>query len=328
MNPTPKPTEEQSAHPHRLEHLPITLFSIVMGMTGLAVAWQRTHWLDDYTSAFSMVIALAATIIFGFLVIIYGLKLFKHPSAVISELRHPIRLNFFPTISISLLLLSVYWANLGLLTLMLWSIGAALHLGFTLYVISSWIHHTHYTINHINPGWFIPVVGNIIIPITGTALGFTEISWFFFSIGLVFWLILFTVVIHRLILQEPLPPKLTPMLFILLAPPSIGFISYTLLTGEVDAFARVLYYTALFLGLLLGSNLVRYWKLPFFISSWAYSFPLAALTLSSFKFAEMTNNIAIYWLANAILILLSLLIAWLLIKTSKAIKQHKICVPE
>jgi tellurite resistance protein len=37
-------------------------------------------------------------------------------------------------------------------------------------------------------------------------------------------------------------------LFILLAPPSVGFISYIGMVGELDVFARIIYYMALFLG--------------------------------------------------------------------------------
>ena len=75
--------------------------------------------------------------------------------------------------------------------------------------------------------------------------------------------------------------RLTPTLFILLAPPSVGFIAYLQLIGSLDAFARILYYTALFLSLLLASNALRFLRIPFFISAWAYSFPLAALTIAT-----------------------------------------------
>ncbi|MEM0513912.1 hypothetical protein WCN91_00405 [Pseudoalteromonas sp. YIC-827] len=44
----------------------------------------------------------------------------------------------------------------------------------------------HYRLEHANPSWFIPVVGNIIAPITGAKLGYIEVSWFFFSVGIVF----------------------------------------------------------------------------------------------------------------------------------------------
>jgi len=71
------------------------------------------------------------------------------------------------------------------LSQIVWTAGTVLHFGFTLYVLSVWIHHTHFEINHMNPAWFIPIVGNILVPIAGVHHASAEISWFFFSIGLV-----------------------------------------------------------------------------------------------------------------------------------------------
>ena len=96
---------------------------------------------------------------------------------------------------------------------------------------------------------------------------------------------------YRLFFHEPLPARMTPMLFILLAPPSVGFISYIGMVGELDVFARIIYYMALFLGLLLAMNIFRFLKVPFFISSWAYSFPLAALTIATMKMTHLTSYI-------------------------------------
>ncbi len=115
---------------------------------------------------------------------------------------------------------------------------------------------------------------------------------------------------------------------ILLAPPSVGFIAYTNLTGEIDAFARVLYYTALFLALLLASNAVRFLRLPFFLSSWAYSFPLAALTIATLIMATYLASMFITGLGVALLALLSLVVVVLALRTLFAIGQREICVPE
>ncbi len=74
------------------------------------------------------------------------------------------------------------------------------------------------------------------------------------------------IIFNRIIFHMPLPVKLLPTLFILIAPPAVGFLSYINLTGELDAFAHVLYNFALFLTILLLSQLPRFARLPFFIS--------------------------------------------------------------
>lgn len=198
----------------------------------------------------------------------------------------------------------------------------------TLAIFSSWIHHTHYEIHHANPAWFIPVVGNILVPIAGVRLASPELSWFFFSIGLVFWIVLLTIVLYRLFFHEPLPARLTPTLFILLAPPSVGFIAYLQLIGSLDAFARILYYTALFLSLLLASNALRFLRIPFFISAWAYSFPLAALTIATLVMSTHQPGLVFTLLGLGLLTMVSLVVAALTVRTLVAVGRQQICAPE
>lgn len=112
------------------------------------------------------------------------------------------------------------------------------------------------------------------------------------------------------------------------AAPAAGFLAYVALVGEVDAFARVLYFTALFLTLLLASNAVRFARLPFFISAWAYSFPLAAMTIASFEMVARSGAGFYGALAWLMLALLSGLVALLTLKTLAAAARARICVPE
>ncbi|PWI34974.1 C4-dicarboxylate ABC transporter [Vibrio albus] len=310
----------------RLVHFPISFFATVMGLSGLTLAWKAAGQgiLPDGHLYLGTLSSVAMCIVTLF----YIAKTIKHPQEVLGEARHPIRLNFFPAFSISLLLLSIVWEHFTVISQGLWMVGSTIQLALTIYVMSSWIHHTHYTLAHANPSWFIPVVGNIIVPITGSHLGYTEVSWFFFSIGIVFWVILLTIVMYRLFFHEPLPARLTPMLFILLAPPSVGFVSYTNLIGGIDVFARVLYYIGLFLGILLFSNIIRFMRVPFFISSWAYSFPVAALTIATAKMDGLISGTFFYSLKFVLLTLVSVLLVWLTVKTLKAIIRKQICLPD
>lgn len=256
-----------------------------------------------------------------------------HPAAVIADLRHPIRLSFVPTMSIGLILLGgVFLNRIPRLSLLLWMLGSALHLGLTLFVISSWMHGEQFKIEHINPSWFIPAVGNVPVPapvpIAGVAHGYTEISWFFLSIGLTFWVLLFALFFNRILFHIPMPAKLLPTLFILIAPPAVGFVSYIKLTGELDSFARILFYVGLFITLLLLSQIRRFYGLPFFLSWWAYSFPMAAMTIASFVYSEQTGIAGFELLGSTLLTLSTALITVLLWKAVQAIKAEKICVPD
>ena len=318
-----------SAAPQRLAHFPVALFASVMGMAGLAIAWLKAAQSGLVPELIGIGLRGLATALFAFLLLIYLAKLLRHRAAVVAERAHPLKQNFFPAISIGLLLLAIAWAHTApTMARGLWAVGATLHLVFTLLAMSGWIHHTHFEIKHANPAWFIPVVGNILVPVVGADFAPPDFSWFFFSIGLVFWLVLLTIVLYRLFFHEPLPARLTPTLFILLAPPSVGFLAYLALTDSLDAFARILYFTALFLGLLLASNAVRFFRVPFFISAWAYSFPLAALTLATFEMAQRSGLAFYGWLGWTLLILLTAVVAILGGKTAAAAFGGRICVPE
>ena len=313
----------------RLEHLPVSIFSTVMGLTGLAIAWQKAQLALGAPALVWQTLAALTSLLFVGLLTFYGIKMVRFPAAVAAEWKHPVRVNFFPTISICLLLLSVVW--LGMVpgvSFGLWAAGTLVHLAFTFAILSSWIHHTHYDIKHANPAWFIPVVGNLFVPICGVLFAPAELSWFFFSIGVVFWIVLMTIVFYRVFFHEPIPARLQPTLFILLAPPAVGFIAYGSLVPQLDGFGRVLYYTALFLTLLLGSNVLRFIRGGFFISAWAYSFPLAAMTIASFAMAKRSGLDGFHWIAAVLLAIVSLVVVVLITKTFGAVRRRAICVPE
>lgn len=315
----PTPMNQAAAPSHSLAHLPVALFSTVMGSAGLALAWLKAARVLGWPAAVGQGLVWVASGVFVAVALAYLAKWLRHPDAVRAERTHPVKMNFVPTVSIGILLLGVAWQPAApAFASGVWAVGAALHLALTLITMSAWIHHTHFEVHHLNPAWFIPVVGNIIVPLGGVHFAPLELSWFFFSIGLVFWIVLLAVVMYRLFFHAPLALRLTPTLFILLAPPSVGFVAYTGLTGGLDAFARILYYTALFLALLLASNALRFYRLPFFVSAWAYSFPLAALTTATLRMAELSGLDFFVWLGSGLLGVTSVVIALLAVRTVRA----------
>jgi tellurite resistance protein len=125
-----------------------------------------------------------------------------------------------------------------------------------------------------------------------------------------------------------LPERLLPTLFILIAPPAVGFISYVKLTGSIDAFAKILYYFALFLTILLFAQGKMFLRIKYYLSWWAYSFPIAAMTISSILMFHKTHICFFKFVAFLLATILTLIIAILVVKTIIAIKDKKICVEE
>lgn len=315
---------------NRLEEFPISFFAIVMGLSGLTLATRAAAQalavdVDVSTPLLWVTVAAMAAVS-----VLYLAKVALYPRAVIAEWHHPVRIAFFPATSISLLLLSA--ALLPVVPMAatpLWMAGAAGQAVLALAVVASWIGHRPYQPMHLNPAWFIPAVGNIVVPLAGVPLGFVELSWLFFSAGLVFWIVLLTLVFNRLVFHDPLPQRLVPTLVILIAPPAVGFVAWMRLgDGDVDAFARILLNAGyLFFGVVL-TQAGKLNRLPFALSWWALSFPIAALTIATLLFADRTGSSAHGMLGLGLWVLLAVVVAGLVLRTVVAIWRGEICRPE
>lgn len=315
--------------PSRLEHVPVGLFAVVMGLAGLTLATMRLEHVTDAHTVAPMLLLGLTSLVFLAVAALYLAKAVRHPIAVRADWNHPVRLAFFPAASISLILIATAltpmhdrWGEI------FWATGTALQLVLTLAVVSAWIGDRRFEAAHLNPAWFIPAVGNILVPIAGMRLGHVEISWFFFSVGILFWIVLATLVFNRLIFHAPLPERLMPTLMILIAPPAVGFVSWIGLTGGIDPFARILYYSGVLFALIFATQLGKVRRLPFMITWWAYSFPMAALTISTLAYGQAIGSAGLLLAGKILYGLLVAVIVMLLARTGVAMSRGQICKPE
>ena len=313
-----------------LKHYPVPLFGMVMGLAGLTLAMHAGESAFGMGSQMSTGLYYFTGAVFLLISVGYLAKMVVHPGAVAAEWRHPVRLSFFPAIAISLLLLAVATLERNLaLAHGLWIAGTLLQFVLTIAVVSNWIGTRSFQHGMLNPAWFIPAVGNVIVPIAGAALGYVELSWYFMSVGLLFWIVLLTLVINRLVFHDPMPARLQPSLVILIAPPAVAFVAWLWLNGGViDPFAQILINSAYFFTALVLVQLPRILRLDFAISFWALSFPFAAITIASFRFAALTGSEVHRLMGGALLVVLCLIIVGLLVRTLKAAMDGQICIPE
>ena len=282
-------------------YLPLPLFASVMGLSGLAIIWKAVeqHWgIVPVVSSVSIVLA---TLVFLALLVLYACKAWRYPERVMAELRHPVRINFLPTISISFILLGLLLQDwLPSLATGLWMLGAGLQLLLTVIIVTVWLE-TERPLGSLNPAWFIPAVGNILVPVVAAPAGYLLVAWFFMAVGLFFWGILITAVFFRLITGPALEPPMRPTLVVMLAPPAVGLLAWLALTGELGITGQLLYSIGLFTFLLLLPQVPTFIRLAFFPSWWAYTFPLAAFTAASFRFVaeqSLQANVALGVLAT------------------------------
>ena len=262
------------------------LFAGTMGLGGLCAAYKKLSEIFDLPSEiFSALRALDCTV-FCLLSAFYIFKLLKFKEEVKAEFSHPIKINFFGGFIISLFLLALAYKDAPRLYYSLFYAALGLQTIFTLYVISFWIDEK-FDIATLNPAWFIPVVGNLLIPIIAEK---SQAIWYYFSLGLFFWIILFAVIFYRLVFCDKLADKFVPTLVITLAPPAMAFLGYVKLTEKFDAFAAILLNINVFFAALILFSYKRFIKLKFALSWWAFTFPTAASSIAFLKAYEITQS--------------------------------------
>ncbi len=94
----------------RLKYFSISFFTIILGLSGLAIAANKveTNFNIPHISSWLGFGTFALYILFF---IIYFARTIIYTKEVAQELKNPIKRNFFPTVSISLILLSIVFLN-------------------------------------------------------------------------------------------------------------------------------------------------------------------------------------------------------------------------
>jgi len=284
----------------RLPHLPVTAFAMVMGLTGLAIAFGKFYhlqWLPKVPFDIALFLGLG---VFVLLSVLYAAKFAMFPGEVAAEFNHPVRTNFFATISISLLLLSIgfhaYWP---VLAVSFWWAGTILQTVLALRTMTFWVQH-NYEIRHCSPAWFIPVVGNILVPVAGVDFAPKILCYFYFAFGMFFWIALFAIVLYR----------------------------NMRLTASWDPTAIFLLFVAYVFVALLVFMQASFRSLRFYLSWWAFTFPLAAATIASAVAFQITLEPAYKVFAFLLLVATAGVIAVVAFLTGLHACRGEICVPE
>jgi tellurite resistance protein len=321
-----------SRHPAPLKFLFPGWYAVVMGLAGLALAWHRAEpVLGAAAGATARVLGLGAAAAFVVLLGATVLRVQRHRDSWLEDLRHPVRHAFVAAIPIALLLLTTVAVALGIrhaALALLWWLGSLVQLAVTLWVLSRWWRGPQaggLPWAGVTPALFIPIVGNVLVPLAGVPLGFGEWSAAQFGIGLLFWPVVLALLIARLVVQGPWPDRLMPTTLIIVAPPAVVALA-ALQFDAPPVWAWILWGMALFALLWSGAVLARrIAALPFGLPHWGMSFPLAAFAALSLRLAE---GGAMRLFALAALALATLVIAALSLATWRGLRHGTLLAPE
>jgi len=304
------------------------MYAIVMGMSGLTITYQKAGVWLGFLHIIGIILMYITTLIFIVVSIIYIIKYFKYSMAVKKEFAHPIRINFFAAISISMLMLAIIFKESHpSISAVFWYPGTLLHFYLTMHTITFWIN-SNQELAHSNPAWFIPIVGNVLVPVAGIGFASNGILMYFFSVGMFFWVILLSIILNRIIFHHQLAVKFMPTMFILIAPPAVGFIAYFKMFGVIDNFAIFLFNIALFFTFLVAFMYKNFMKIKFFISWWAFVFPIAAMAIASMLMYIKTKDPVILVLSYSMVSIVTVVIAVVIYQTIIHMNKHDICIQE
>lgn len=223
---------------------------------------------------------------------------------------HPIVSSFYATFAIGMLVLGADFITIGknmTAGIIFWAAGTIFTIIFGILVPYIMFVGSRVKIEHINPGWFIPPVGFIVIPVVGSLIlpyysGIISqllifINYFSWSTGFFLYIALLAICIYRFILHEPLPGGLAPTVWINLGPIGVGVVTLiNLINNSAFVLVKEPFYVLAFLlwgfgiwWVIIGiMTISRYFKksnLPYGLSWWAFTFPLGAYVAATHTIA-------------------------------------------
>lgn len=302
-----------------LEFLPVSLFGGILGITGLSFSWRMAATTWGINAWPWKLFGIIAIVLFLVLLCAYILKWVRYPRTVKEEFRHPVSLAFFTTFIVCLLLLpGILLPSFEHLATSIWLLGVLMIIVFTLYVLRKWLGHPQEPANALPP-WLLPVVGMLDVPIVGNQLHFAgvkEICLFCFGVGIILAIVFVSILLSRLIFQPPLPEALQPTLLVMVLPFAISYSDYNGFSDAPGIAGSVIYYAGIFFLLLMGGKILLLPKCcPFRVTWWAVGFPLAAITIASFRYAAHQQPGIVQVIPPVLLGILTITICYLLVQT-------------
>jgi tellurite resistance protein len=296
------------------------MYGAVMGLAGLglsarAAATVFPGFLRAPAYFTELWVALGALLL-AVLLPLYLLKLLKFPAAVQEDFTNPATLGFCGALPVGMTLVAGGIAPYApAIANVVWWIGVLLLFMFQIWALVRWLSGG-IDLAKLNAGWLIILVGGIVVPGPGIALGHIEASRFFFGVSATIAPVLTALLLYRAMVAPPLPEALRPSWFILLVPPSLIYANGVALFSL--EFLEILYFSGLVLAVALLVYARNFLRWPFAASWWAFTFPLDALAFAAARYAQSHPSLPWRLVAAAALAAATLFVVVVLWQTARS----------
>lgn len=295
----------------KINKMPLALTGLALGVGGIFNAWTIFTGIKYF--------AYIGALISSILILTIITKIFSSFGAFLNDLEHPVSGSTIPTLDMAVMVISSSVVQfVKPLGVAMWFTAIAVHVIFAFTFLAHRINLKD--LHHILPSWFVPPVGIVVAAVTGTNMGFPQVSQVIVYIGTVLYIILFPFIFYRIIFHDPLADDRFPAFAVMGAPANLCLCGYlSAFTDYNTALLNFLLALGLFTTFKVYLSLIRAFRIKFIPLFAAYTFPLAVGAQALLKYANYSKSIngeyAHIWSAIAIfeLIIASMMIIYVFI---------------
>lgn len=215
----------------KIAEIPIALGAVALGFMSISTALVEfdISWVRHVAVIYS-VICIALLL----------MKSVMHPQKVANEIKNPLLGSIYPTIFMTLMVISVYIAQYSQVSAqVLWVFALVSH--FLLSLIFFTERFKNFKIVDIIPSWFVPTVGIGVAAVTSKPIGLPSIANIVFYYTVALFIVVGPIIIYRVFFMEKLEGPKKATLMIMAAPANICLASYIAISNEPNkAFITVL----------------------------------------------------------------------------------------
>ncbi|KQX06895.1 MULTISPECIES: hypothetical protein [unclassified Leifsonia] len=259
--------------------IPLNTLAIPFGLVGLAGCWSSAAAAFGWPRWSAEPFWILAGCALIWLLIAHAVRGHRAAETVLVQLREPAQGPVAAIVPITIMLFGAHLVptlpTVGTILVYAGAAGSAL---FGAWLIAQWIRRP-VPARSIHGGFLLPTVAAGFIGAEAAAvIGNTDLAMAAFGMGALFWVVVFTIVLARLAVVDPLPDPLMPTLAILAAPPAVGGMAWLALNGRViDVLTVVLFGSTVFMVLIQLALLPTYRRLTFSLGFWSFTFSTAAI---------------------------------------------------
>lgn len=248
------------------KNIPVALSGISLAVMSITTAWVGVG--STFFRQFGVFFAfIALTLIF--------IKAILHPKDTFAEIKHPFIGSFYPTIAMTLMVISSYAVDYSPTAgKCIWLFAVLLHITLDLIFIIS--RFKDFKFDDVVPSWYVVTVGIGVAAVTGRPVGFIKLSQALFYYAFIWYLVLLPIMVYRIGKVGHIPKTKEASLMIMGAPANICLAGYL---GVFDTKSNVIICILLILAVINMSYdyfiLPKLLRLPFSLALAPLTFPLS-----------------------------------------------------